>query len=165
MTDPTTKPDTLLAHAGSHPEDNLGAVNPPVYRVSTVVFDNVAAMQAGANRPYDTMRYGRHGTPTSFAFEEAVCALEGGYRSIATCSGQAAIASTLAALLQAGDHALIADSVYIHFRRHALRRAFDAQKRADVLGRAQRVGRVPDCRFECKLPGTDPTYASPCASP
>lgn len=118
MTDPTTKPDTLLAHAGSHPEDNLGAVNPPVYRVSTVVFDNVAAMQAGANRPYDTMRYGRHGTPTSFAFEEAVCALEGGYRSIATCSGQAAIASTLAALLQAGDHALIADSVYDPTRRY-----------------------------------------------
>jgi cystathionine beta-lyase len=106
------KLDTLLAHAGSHPERNNGAVNPPVYRVSTVVFPTYGELQAGAKQPFDSMRYGRHGTPTSFAFEEAVCALEGGYRSIATCSGQAAIASTLAALLQAGDHALIADSVY-----------------------------------------------------
>jgi cystathionine beta-lyase len=106
------KLDTVLAHAGSHPERHLGAVNPPVYRVSTVVFPTIEALHAGAHRPFDTMRYGRHGTPTSFAFEEAVCALEGGCRSIATSSGQAAIASTLAALLGAGDHALIADSVY-----------------------------------------------------
>jgi cystathionine beta-lyase len=112
MSDEKVKLDTLLAHAGSHPEDNLGAVNPPVYRVSTVVFPTIEALQSGSHRPFDTMRYGRHGTPTSFAFEEAVHALEGGYRSIATCSGQAAIASTLAALLQSGDHALIADSVY-----------------------------------------------------
>ena len=112
MGDKDGKLDTLLAHAGSHPERQLGAVNPPVYRVSTVVFPTIAAMQEGAHRPFDSMRYGRHGTPTSFAFEEAVCALEGGYRSIATSSGQAAIASTLAALLGAGDHALIADSVY-----------------------------------------------------
>jgi cystathionine beta-lyase len=118
MDEPPPRLDTILAHAGSHPEDNLGAVNPPVYRVSTVVFDSVAAMQKGAHRPFDSMRYGRHGTPTSFAFEEAVSALQGGHRSIATCSGQAAIASTLAALLHQGDHALIADSVYDPTRRY-----------------------------------------------
>jgi cystathionine beta-lyase len=112
MSDEKPKLDSVLSHAGSHPEQQFGAVNPPVYRVSTVLFESVAAMEAGSARPFDTMRYGRHGTPTSFAFEEAVCALEGGYRSIATCSGQAAIASTLAALLHQGDHALIADTVY-----------------------------------------------------
>ena len=106
------KDDTILTHAGSHPEQHNGAVNPPVYRVSTVVFPSMEALHASSARPYDTMRYGRHGTPTSFAFQEAVCALDGGYRSIATCSGQAAIASTLAALLHQGDHALIADCVY-----------------------------------------------------
>lgn len=120
MNDRPVRLDTLLAHAGSHPEENKGAVNPPVYRVSTVVFPSVAAMHEGDDRPFDSMRYGRHGTPTSFAFEEAVCALDGGYRSIATCSGQAAIASTLAALLHQGDHALIADSVYHPTRRYCL---------------------------------------------
>jgi cystathionine beta-lyase len=49
-----------------------------------------------------------------------VAALEGGYRSLATCSGQAAITTALAALLQAGDHALIADSVYHPTRRYCL---------------------------------------------
>ena len=46
MTEHTPKPDSLLCHAGSHPEDNFGAVNPPVFRVSTVVFPSVAAMRA-----------------------------------------------------------------------------------------------------------------------
>lgn len=115
--DISPKPDTLLTHAGSHPEQHQGAVNPPVYRVSTVVFPTVAALKGGENKPFDTMRYGRNGTPTSFAFEEAIAALDGGYRAIVTCSGQAAITTALGALLQAGDHALIADSVYHPTRR------------------------------------------------
>ena len=115
--DKRLKPDTLLTHAGSHPEQNHGAVNPPVYRVSTVVFPSVAEMKAGEKHPFDHMRYGRQGTPTSFAFEEAVTTLDGGAGAIATCSGQAAITTTLSGLLRAGDHALIADSVYNPTRR------------------------------------------------
>ena len=112
------KPDTLLTHAGSHPELNHGAVNPPIYRVSTVVFPSVAEMKEGEKHPFDHMRYGRQGTPTSFAFEEAVTALDGGTGALATCSGQAAITTALGGLLRAGDHALIADSVYNPTRRY-----------------------------------------------
>lgn len=115
--DKPLKPDTHLTHAGSHPEKNQGAVNPPIYRVSTVVFPTVAAMKEGEKHPFDHMRYGRQGTPTTFAFEEAVTALDGGFGALATCSGQAAIATTLGALLHAGDHALISDSVYHPTRR------------------------------------------------
>jgi cystathionine beta-lyase len=111
------KPETLLTHAGSHPDQNHGAVNPPVYRVSTVVFPTVAAMKEGEKHPFDHMRYGRQGTPTTFAFEEAVTALDGGFGALATCSGQAAIATTLGGLLTSGDHALISDSVYHPTRR------------------------------------------------
>jgi cystathionine beta-lyase len=117
MSDKKIKPDTLLTHAGSHPEENHGAVNPPVYRVSTVVFPTVAAMKEGEKHPFDHMRYGRQGTPTTFAFEEAVTALDGGFGALATCSGQAAIATTLGGLLKSGDHALISDSVYHPTRR------------------------------------------------
>jgi cystathionine beta-lyase len=116
--DKRAKPDTLLTHAGSHPELNQGAVNPPVYRVSTVVFPTVAAMKEGEKHPFDHMRYGRQGTPTSFAFEEAVTALDGGFGALATCSGQAAIATVLGCFLKAGDHALISDSVYHPTRRY-----------------------------------------------
>ncbi len=111
------KKDTKLVHAGRHPEQYLGAVNPPVYRVSTVTYPSVAAMTEAERKPYDGLRYGRYGTPTSFALEEAVAMLEGGYRTIATASGLAAITGTLTALLQAGDHVLMVDTVYFPTRR------------------------------------------------
>jgi len=111
------KNHTRIVHAGSHPEEHQGAVNPPVYHVSTVTYPTVQAMHEAERHPYDGMRYGRFGTPTSFAFEEAVCALEGGYRSISTASGLAAITATLAALLSAGDHLLMVDSTYGPSRR------------------------------------------------
>jgi cystathionine beta-lyase len=111
------KKDTTIVHAGRHPEQYLGAVNPPVYRVSTVTYPTVAAMKAGERKPYDGLRYGRYGTPTSFALEEAVAALEGGYRTISTASGLAAITGTLTALLKSGDHVLMVDSVYFPTRR------------------------------------------------
>ncbi len=111
------KQQTTLVHAGRHPEAHSGAVNPPVYHVSTVTYPTVAAMKSGEKHPFDGMRYGRFGTPTSFAFEEAVCAVEGGYRSIATASGLAAITGTLMALLKSGDHLLMVDTVYYPTRR------------------------------------------------
>jgi cystathionine beta-lyase len=111
------KTDTRIIHAGCHPEQHHGAVNPPVYHVSTVTYPSVAAMKDAEKRPHDGMRYGRHGTPTSFALEEAVCALEGGYRTISTASGLAAITSTLTALLKAGDHLLMVDTTYYPSRR------------------------------------------------
>ena len=111
------KKDTRIVHAGRHPEHHFGAVNPPVYHVSTVTYPTVGEMREGEKRPYDGLRYGRYGTPTSFALEEAVCALEGGYRTISTASGLAAITGTLTALLKAGDHLLMVDSVYYPTRR------------------------------------------------
>jgi cystathionine beta-lyase len=72
--------------------------------------------EAGKNQ-FDGMRYGRYGTPTSFALEEAVCALEGGYRTVSTASGLAAITGTLTALLKTGDHVLMTDTCYFPTRR------------------------------------------------
>ena len=90
------KRDTRLAHAGRHPELHNGAVNPPTYHVSTTVNRTVAEMRAKEVRPFDGLVYGRYGTPTSQAFEEAMCAIEGGYRTISAGSGLAAITTTLA---------------------------------------------------------------------
>jgi cystathionine beta-lyase len=111
------KDDTLTVHAGRHPEHHFGAVNPPVYHVSTVTFPTVAALEAASHHPYDGMYYGRYGTPTTFALEEAVAALEGGSRTVATSSGLAAICATLVAFTQAGDHILVTDSAYAPTRK------------------------------------------------
>jgi cysteine-S-conjugate beta-lyase len=108
------KLDTLLAHAGRDPEKNFGIVNPPVYHASTVLYPNVAAYESAGRRRFDrgAVTYGRHGTPTTFALEEAVAAVEGGARAIVFCSGAAACFTSLLAFVKAGDHVLVTDSVY-----------------------------------------------------
>ncbi|MBL8660744.1 MAG: cystathionine beta-lyase [Rhodospirillales bacterium] len=112
-----TAKDTRLTEVGRDPAANHGIVNPPVYHASTIVFPTLAALEAADLTPYDGTRYGRRGTPTTFALEGAVAALEGGWRSIAVPSGLAAITASLLAFLKAGDHLLMVDSVYAPTRR------------------------------------------------
>jgi cystathionine beta-lyase len=106
--------DTLLTHVGGTPTDRHGAVNPPVYRASTILFPTVAEWEASrvhANR-FNVIRYGQLGTPTTFALEEAIASLEGGYRAMLLPSGLAAATTVLLALLKSGDHLLMTDSAY-----------------------------------------------------
>jgi cysteine-S-conjugate beta-lyase len=112
MRSKSKKADTLLTHAGRSPEANFGVVNPPVYHASTILHPTVAALEAAQKNRYNQVTYGRWGTPTTFAFEEAVAAVEGGFRAIAFCSGAAACHGALLAFLKSGDHVLLPDSVY-----------------------------------------------------
>lgn len=107
-----TKTDTKLVQEGSHPEDQYGIINPPVYHASTVAHASLAAMHDARARMPDSFVYGRRGTPTSFAFEEAVAALVGGDRTIAVNSGLSAICTAMLAFVQAGDHVLVCDNAY-----------------------------------------------------
>lgn len=111
------KEDTKIVKAGRHPEDQLGAVNPPVYHVSTVLMRTLDEFQHMRDTPEGTMVYGRRGTPTSFALDEAVAELEGGAGCITSPSGLAAIAGALLAFVKMGDHVLVTDSVYSPTRR------------------------------------------------
>ncbi|MEC8137321.1 MAG: PLP-dependent transferase, partial [Pseudomonadota bacterium] len=70
------KDDTIITHSGRHPFENHGVVNPPVYHASTILFPT---MDEYANRGNTArVRYGRRGTPTTFALEDALTELEGG---------------------------------------------------------------------------------------
>lgn len=116
------KDDTLLGHAGNAPFENHGVVNPPVYHASTILFPTLDALR---NASKARVRYGRRGTPTSYALEEAITELEGGHGTVVVPSGIAAIASALLACLKAGDHLLVTDSVYAptrHFCETTLKR-------------------------------------------
>src|SRR5260370_10604159 len=106
--------DTLLAHLGRHPEANQGAVNPPFYHASTILSANMAEWEAKRDPKtrFDVVRYGLLGTPTTFALEEAVAAIEAGYRGMLMSSGLAAITAPLQACLKCGDHLLLGASVY-----------------------------------------------------
>jgi len=111
------KKSTRILHAGRKPEQFHGAVNPPVYHASTILHSSVAAMEKSGKTPFEGVRYGRFGTPTTFALEEAVAELEGGHRTVATSSGLAAITGALLAFLKAGDHLLMVDTAYFPTRK------------------------------------------------
>jgi cysteine-S-conjugate beta-lyase len=107
------KDETRVVSAGRHPEAHYGAVNTPVYRTSTILFESFEAMESGAHDPGKMQfAYGRLGTPTSQALEEAVAELEGGYRCRLAPSGLAAITTALVAYASAGSHVLIPHSAY-----------------------------------------------------
>ena len=106
------KKDTLLSRLGRDPAQYRGMVNTPVFRTSTVIFPDLESYEQRDPDNYKTMRYGVHGTPTTFAFEEAVAKMEGGHLAVAVPSGLAAVTAALAAFVKTGDHLLVTDSVY-----------------------------------------------------
>ena len=107
------RPATDLAHAGRDPFAHHGFVNPPVYRGSTVLFKTVESFEKREQRYV----YGRRGTPTSEALEQAIACIEGGARTWLAPSGAAAISTVLLSFLKAGDHVLVTDSVYLPTRK------------------------------------------------
>ncbi|NYT41204.1 cystathionine beta-lyase [Sphingomonas sp. R-74633] len=117
MSDTSDKPKqdkTRVVTAGRRKEWTQGIVNPPVWRASTILYDNVAHLRAsGAADTHHRLFYGRRGTPTQWSLADALTELEpGAEATLLYPSGVAAIATTLLALLSPGDHLLIPDSTY-----------------------------------------------------
>ena len=111
--EPPFAPETILTHAGRHPEADRGYVNTPVYRGSTILFSSLDALESTEPR-YD---YGRTGNPSSAAVEELVTELEGAADTVLCPSGLSAISLALLTVLNAGDEVLITDSAYQPTRR------------------------------------------------
>src|SRR3974390_80330 len=109
------KPDTLLSVGGRAPFAHHGYVNPPVYHASTLLYPSAEDYLAHRGR----YQYGRRGTPTSEALEDAIRALDGpACAAVALLpSGLAAIAGALLAVRRGGDHVLVTDSVYLPTRK------------------------------------------------
>ena len=111
------KRDTVITTAGRRPENHQGAVNPPVHHASTIVFPTLDSYEEAQANLFESVSYGRIGTPTSHAFEEAVTALHGGLKTVSLPSGLSACVTALMAFLETGDHLLMCDSVYGPTRR------------------------------------------------
>jgi cystathionine beta-lyase len=103
------KDDSLVTHAGNYPVENHGIINPPVYHASTILFPTLEAYR---NVRLAKVRYGRRGTPTSHAFEDAIAALEGGSGAVSTPSGLAAVTCLITACVKSDDHILVTDNAY-----------------------------------------------------
>ncbi len=104
------KAETTLVTAGRDTKAQKGFVNPPVVHGSTVLYPTAEDLHAHRGE----YQYGRRGTPTTKALQEALMALEGPQCAgvgIAP-SGLSAITTTLLAVLKAGDHLLVCDNAY-----------------------------------------------------
>ena len=108
------KEDTKLVHLGRGPSSFEGTVNLPVYRASTILSTDMDSYihRFDDEKNFTDITYGARGTQNSRALGEAIADLEGGHGTIVTTSGLSAISVTLGALVSAGDHILISDSVY-----------------------------------------------------
>lgn len=104
---------TKLVSVGRKRKWTHGVVNPPVQRASTVVFNTVAEKQSAAiNRTNQTLFYGRRGTHTHFALQDAMAQIENGAGCALYPCGTAAITSAILSFVKSGDHILMVDTCY-----------------------------------------------------
>lgn len=104
---------TQLITAGRKQKWTKGVVNPPIQRASTIVFETVADKHhATLNRANKELFYGRRGTHTHFAFQEAMVEVEGGTGCALYPCGTAAIANSILSFIETGDHILMVDTCY-----------------------------------------------------
>ena len=107
---PSGQAETRLVTAGRDSGAQKGFVNPPVVHGSTVLYPTADDLRAHRGE----FQYGRHGTPTTKALQEALMALEGPQCAGVGLapSGLGAISTAMLAVLKAGDHLLVCDNVY-----------------------------------------------------
>ena len=103
---------TTLIHHPYIPPPGFDAPQPGVFKASTVIFPNVAAMRHFEWKDKSAYTYGLHGTPTTYRLEERLCTLEGGLQCLLLPSGLAAIANVALSTLKTGDEVLIPDNAY-----------------------------------------------------
>lgn len=105
----------IIAGGNDHDEvkgKSVKTVNPPIYQGSTVLFDDYADLQDANSGIYPGVTYGTDRMPNQRCFEEALCALEGGFLCRSFQSGISAISHVLYAFLKSGDHILVCENVY-----------------------------------------------------
>ena len=103
------KDETKTILAGRDPETHFGAVNPPVYHASTIIYPSLAAIRGTQQIPYT---YGRRATPTTDALTKAMIELEQADGCVLTPSGLSAVTLAILSAVKKGDHLLMVDSAY-----------------------------------------------------
>jgi len=112
---------TKLIHSDVRVPEGFRSLAPAVHRGSTVLFEDAAQVNDQWDQYAVGYTYGLYGTPTVLELAMKVCELESGFRTLITPGGQAAISLINLALLKAGDHILLPESVYTPNRKFASR--------------------------------------------
>lgn len=105
--------ETLQLHVGQEvPDSATDSRAVPIYQTTSYVFHNSEHAAARFNLTDSGNIYGRLTNSTQEVLEKRVAALEGGTAALAVASGAAAIAYTIEALAQAGDHIVAQKTIY-----------------------------------------------------
>ncbi|SEN52741.1 methionine-gamma-lyase [Pseudomonas sp. ok272] len=103
---------TRAIHHGYNPQDNNGALIPPIYLTSTFTFPTAeygAGCFAGEEAGHF---YTRISNPTLALLESRMATLENGEAGVAFSSGMGAIAATFWTLLRPGDEIIVNRTLY-----------------------------------------------------
>ncbi len=103
---------TLALHAGQIPDPATGARAAPIYQTTSFVFDSAEHAASLFNLQTFGNVYSRISNPTVAVLEERIAALENGRAALAAASGQAAEATAILTLVQAGGHLVSASTLY-----------------------------------------------------
>lgn len=105
--------ETLQLHVGQEqPDPATDARAVPIYQTTSYVFRDSAHAAARFGLADAGNIYGRLTNSTQDVLEKRIAALEGGVAALATASGAAAIAYTIQALAQAGEHIVAQKTIY-----------------------------------------------------
>jgi methionine-gamma-lyase len=97
--------ETLVIHADDEVTRD-GTVAPAIYYTATFRAQNAAEFADMAKTPHHPRYYTRYGNPVHERVEKVMAELEGTETALVTGSGMGAIATTLLALVSAGDHVI-----------------------------------------------------------
>ena len=103
---------TKLLNPTPHARQDYQSLATPVYRGSTVVFDDQNAVTDDWRQAENGYSYGLYGTPTSLELAARIAGIEGAKETFIVPGGQAAIALIYLSYCQAGSHALVPVSAY-----------------------------------------------------
>ncbi len=108
----STRPETLVLHAGYRADPATGAVAVPIYQTTSYQFNSAEhAANLFGLKEFGNI-YTRIMNPTTDVLEKRIAALEGGVAALAVASGQAASALALQNLAQAGDNVVSSTDLY-----------------------------------------------------
>lgn len=106
------KQQTSLIHAPRKAPQYVSTIQPPLYRASTIIFKDTAALfDRHWTDNYD-YSYGTHGTPTTFTLGDNIAQIEGGEYCLLAPSGLSAINLINSCFLNSGDEVWVADNIY-----------------------------------------------------
>ena len=101
---------TKINKIGRNSKKQKGFINPPIYKGSTIVFENFNQYKNEKNI-YEAL-YGLNRTPISDIFENAISRLYECDSAIVVSSGLAAVSVPIYALLSENKHIIVTDALY-----------------------------------------------------